>query len=195
MPAKRKSSEGAAAAPPAAKRGKALDVHSLVAEVAGAAGKGLAFDADALAELAAGAVKAATAAAKKPAAKAAKAAKAAPKAKVAAAAAAAAAAAPSSSSSSSSSASGGGVHIISSKACQAFAKRANAIKAAVSAARPGAKVEIDEQKKEGSNPDRGSFVVQSGGKTIVELRGMARPFTAMKALDIDEVAKKVIAAL
>ena len=194
MPAKRKSSEGAAAAPPAAKRGKALDVHSLVAEVAGAAGKGLAFDADALAELAAGAVKAATAAAKKPAAKAAKAAKAAPKAKVAAAA-AAAAAAPSSSSSSSSSASGGGVHIISSKACQAFAKRANAIKAAVSAARPGAKCEIDEQKKEGSNPDRGSFVVQSGGKTIVELRGMARPFTAMKALDIDEVAKKVIAAL
>ena len=191
MPAKRKSSEGAAAAPPAAKRGKALDVHSLVAEVAGAAGKGLAFDADALAELAAGAVKAATAAAKKPAAKAAKAAKAAPKAKVAA----AAAAAPSSSSSSSSSASGGGVHITSSKACQAFAKRANAIKAAVSAARPGAKVEIDEQKKEGSNPDRGSFVVQSGGKTIVELRGMARPFTAMKALDIDEVAKKVIAAL
>jgi len=65
----------------------------------------------------------------------------------------------------------------------------------VLAAKPGAKVEIDEQKKEGSNPDRGSFVVVAGGKTIVELRGMARPFGKMKDLDMDEVAKKVIAAL
>jgi len=210
MPAKRTSSSAAAApaaAAPAAKKAKssaAVDVGALVAEVAAAgAKKGIAIDASALEQLAKGAVEAfggakgaaapAKKAAKKTAAAAAPKGKAAPKAKAAPA--AAAAAASSSSSSSSSSAAAAGVSIVSSKACQAFAKRADGLKAAVAAARPGAKIVIDEQKKEGSNPDRGSFVVVAGGKTIVELRGMARPFTAMKALDMEDVAAKVIAAL
>ena len=90
---------------------------------------------------------------------------------------------------------GGGVHIISSKVCQAFAKRANGLAAAVKAAKSGAAVAIDEQKAEGRNPDRGSFVVTVAGKEVVALRGLPRPFTAMKALDMDAVAKQVVALL
>lgn len=88
--------------------------------------------------------------------------------------------------------SGSGIQITSSKACQAFAKRANQVKDIVSKARPGASITIDEQKKEGTNPDRGSFVITVGGKTVVELRSMPRPFTAMKALDMEKVAADVI---
>jgi hypothetical protein len=88
--------------------------------------------------------------------------------------------------------SGSAIQITSSKACQAFAKRANQVKDIVSKARPGASITIDEQKKEGTNPDRGSFVITVGGKTVVELRSMPRPFTAMKALDMDKVAADVI---
>jgi hypothetical protein len=91
--------------------------------------------------------------------------------------------------------SGSGVQITSSKACQAFAKRANQVKDIVSKARPGASITIDEQKKEGSNPDRGSFVITVGGKKVVELRSMPRPFTAMKALDMEKVANDVIKLL
>lgn len=90
---------------------------------------------------------------------------------------------------------GGGVHIISNKVCQAFAKRASGLAAAVKAAKPGAAVTIDEQKAEGRNPDRGSFVVTVAGKEVCALRGMPRPFTAMKALDMDAVAKQVVALL
>jgi hypothetical protein len=87
------------------------------------------------------------------------------------------------------------VVIVSSKACQAFAKRATGLSAAIKAAKPSASVTIDEQKPEGRNPDRGSFVVSVGGKEVVACRGMPRPFTAMKALDMDKVAKDVIALL
>ncbi len=87
------------------------------------------------------------------------------------------------------------MHITSNKVCQAFAKRADLLSAAVKKALPGASVTIDTQPALGRNPDRGSFVVVAAGKTIIELRAMPRPFVAMKALDIEEVAKNVLAAL
>lgn len=89
----------------------------------------------------------------------------------------------------------GEVQITSSKACKAFATRADSVKEAVLKAKAGVKVEIDEQKAEGKKPDRGSFVIVANGKIIVELRGMVRPFAQMKDLDMDVVAQKVIAAL
>jgi hypothetical protein len=87
------------------------------------------------------------------------------------------------------------VLIVSNKVCQAFDKRAQAVKAAVNKAKPSAKVVIDTRSAEGRNPDRGSFIVSVGSSTIVSLPGMARPFPAMKALDMDEVSAKVVAAL
>jgi hypothetical protein len=88
-----------------------------------------------------------------------------------------------------------GVHLTSSKACQAFGKHVDKLKEALGKLRPGVAVEVDTQPKEGKNPDRGSFVVVVNGKTVLELRAMPRPFTAMKGLDMDEVARKVLAAL
>ncbi len=85
------------------------------------------------------------------------------------------------------------VVITSSKVCQAFAKRADAIAAAVKAAKHT--VVVDAQPALGRNPDRGSFIVVVRGKTLVDLKAMPRPFTAMKALDIDAVSKSVLAAL
>jgi hypothetical protein len=87
------------------------------------------------------------------------------------------------------------VVITSSKVCQAFAKRAAGLSAAIKAAKPGASVTIDEKQAEGRKPDRGSFVVSVGGTEVVSCKSMARPFAAMKALDMDAVAKKVIALL
>ena len=87
------------------------------------------------------------------------------------------------------------MNIISSKACQAFAKRAKGLADAIKAARPGIKVMIDERPKEGKNPDRGSFVVSVGSKEVVACRGMPRPFNAMKALDMDDVASQVLQLL
>ncbi len=87
------------------------------------------------------------------------------------------------------------VHITSSKACQAFSKRATKLRDDVKKAIPSAKVEIDEKPKEGSKPDKGSFVVMVKGAAMVELRGMVRPFTKMKDLDMDEIATQVIKAL
>ena len=85
------------------------------------------------------------------------------------------------------------VVITSSKVCQAFAKRADAIAAAVKAAKHT--VVVDAQPALGRNPDRGSFILVVRGKTLVDLKAMPRPFTAMKALDIDAVSKSVLAAL
>jgi DUF917 family protein len=44
---------------------------------------------------------------------------------------------------------------------------------------------------------KGNFVVRVEGidEPIVFLEGMARPFPALKALDMEEVAKKVLEAL
>lgn len=48
---------------------------------------------------------------------------------------------------------------------------------------------------EGRKPDVGSFVIAVGDKKIVELRGMARPFSKMKALVMDDVIAQTLAAL
>ena len=87
------------------------------------------------------------------------------------------------------------VHITSSKACQAFATRAAGLAAAIAAARPGTAVTIDAQAPLGRKPDRGSFAVRVGASTVVECLNMPRPFSAMKALDMDDVAKRTIALL
>ena len=84
------------------------------------------------------------------------------------------------------------VLIISSKACQAFGKRATELSRLIREAKPGTKVVVDERKKESSKPDVGSFVVQlRGGAKVVELLHLARPFPKLKALDIPAVAKQV----
>ena len=44
-------------------------------------------------------------------------------------------------------------------------------------------------------PRKGAFVVTVGGKTVLELLDMKRPFPALKALDMDEVGKTIVAAL
>ena len=46
-------------------------------------------------------------------------------------------------------------------------------------------------------PGKGNFVVRVVGRDepIVELLAMKRPFPALKALDMDEVSNRVIAAL
>lgn len=48
-----------------------------------------------------------------------------------------------------------------------------------------------------AQPGKGNFVVRVEGveKPIVNLVGMARPFAALKALDMDEICKKVIEAI
>ena len=90
---------------------------------------------------------------------------------------------------------GGTVHITSSRVCNAFATRASALAAAVTKAVPGAQVVIDAQSALGRKPDVGSFVVSVNGVALVSLLKMPRPFTAMKALDMDDVALRVIASL
>ena len=88
------------------------------------------------------------------------------------------------------------VVIVSSKACQAFGKRATELSRLIKEAKPGAKVVVDERKKESSKPDVGSFVVQvKGGDRVVELLHLARPFPKLKALDIPAVAKEVVEKL
>jgi hypothetical protein len=41
-------------------------------------------------------------------------------------------------------------------------------------------------------PGKGNFVVRVNGEPIIELLAMARPFTALKALDMDDVSQKVL---
>ena len=87
------------------------------------------------------------------------------------------------------------VSITSSKACQAFAKRHTELEKAIKKLNPDVAVNIDVQKKISSNPDKGSFIVEVNGKKIVNLVAIPRPFTTMKALDLEKVAKDVVAAL
>ena len=49
---------------------------------------------------------------------------------------------------------------------------------------PGVTVEVNKEK-----PRKGAFVVTVGGKTVLELLDMKRPFPALKALDMEDVAK------
>ena len=53
-------------------------------------------------------------------------------------------------------------------------------------------MKINEEK-----PGKGNFVVRVSGKEepIVELLGLKRPFPALKALNMDEICEKVLAAL
>ena len=44
-------------------------------------------------------------------------------------------------------------------------------------------------------PRKGAFVVKTAKKTVVELLAMPRPFPKLKALDMDDLAAKVTAAL
>jgi len=44
-------------------------------------------------------------------------------------------------------------------------------------------------------PRKGAFVVRVGDEAIVELTDMKRPFPALKALDIDDLAQQTINAL
>lgn len=55
-----------------------------------------------------------------------------------------------------------------------------------------ARVEINKEK-----PGRGNFVVTIPGvdEPIVSLIGMKRPFPDLKALDMDEIAAKILKAL
>lgn len=82
--------------------------------------------------------------------------------------------------------------IVSIEACKqwgAFKSRATKIETAV---KSKATVEINKEK-----PGKGNFIVRVSGKAepIVELLGMSRPFSALKALDMDDVVAKVLAAL
>ena len=54
----------------------------------------------------------------------------------------------------------------------------------------GAKVSINPVK-----PGKGNFVVKTEKKTVIYLVGLARPFPKLKALDMDDLAAKVTAAL
>jgi hypothetical protein len=44
-------------------------------------------------------------------------------------------------------------------------------------------------------PGKGNFVVRVGGKKVVELLSMKRPFPPLKALDMKEVCANVLKAL
>jgi hypothetical protein len=87
------------------------------------------------------------------------------------------------------------VLIVSNKVCNAFKTRAEGLRKAVLAAKPAAKVVIDEQKALGRNPDKGTFSVAVRGVTVKACVAMARPFPAMKALDMAALAAEVIAKL
>jgi hypothetical protein len=54
---------------------------------------------------------------------------------------------------------------------------------------------IDKYTTVAINPDkpgRGNFVVRVNGEVFIELLAMPRPFTSLKALDIDQVSKDVL---
>lgn len=44
-------------------------------------------------------------------------------------------------------------------------------------------------------PGKGNFVVRVGGKVVVELLAMQRPFSPLKALNMEEVCANVLKAL
>ena len=81
------------------------------------------------------------------------------------------------------------VFVEASKECNAFKTRANKIAEAVGSK---AKVIINQEK-----PGKGNFVIRVSGidEPILELKAMKRPFPPLKALDMDEVANKVLHAL
>jgi hypothetical protein len=46
-----------------------------------------------------------------------------------------------------------------------------------------------------TKPGKGNFVVRVNGETVVELLALKRPFSSLKALDMDDVSQTVLKAL
>ncbi|KAG5190096.1 hypothetical protein JKP88DRAFT_352824 [Tribonema minus] len=76
------------------------------------------------------------------------------------------------------------------RSVQLLRKRAEHVQAAVKEARPDMKVAINPEK-----PRKGYFEIRVGATTVLSLPSMNRPFPPLKALDMDDVSKKVVAAL
>lgn len=60
----------------------------------------------------------------------------------------------------------------------------------IKAAVPGAKVVINSEK-----PRKGCFEVTANGAVVLSLTDMTRPFTKLKALDMESVAADVVKAI
>ncbi|XP_042478593.1 uncharacterized protein LOC122059690 [Macadamia integrifolia] len=74
------------------------------------------------------------------------------------------------------------------KQCQSFKKRAEQVKGGLEKGVPGIIVKVNPEK-----PRRGCFEIrEEGGEKFVSLLNMTRPFTKMKALDMDKVISDVI---
>ena len=43
-------------------------------------------------------------------------------------------------------------------------------------------------------PGKGNFVVKLGDNTIVELKGLEKPFTALKELKVEDLIEKILTA-
>ncbi|KAJ0987766.1 hypothetical protein J5N97_006122 [Dioscorea zingiberensis] len=74
------------------------------------------------------------------------------------------------------------------KQCTSFKKRALIVKEGLENGIPDITVEINPEK-----PRRGCFEIRdSGGEIFLSLQNMARPFTPMKNLEMDEVVKDIV---
>ena len=71
-----------------------------------------------------------------------------------------------------------------------FGRSAKKVIDLVVAAVPSAKISHNAEK-----PRRGAFVISVRGKAIVNLLDLPRPFSKLRDLQMEEVAKTVIAAL
>ena len=71
-----------------------------------------------------------------------------------------------------------------------FKTRSGKLEKALKAAKSDLTVSINPEK-----PRKGCFEVRVGDKAVLSLTDMARPFKALKALDIDEVAADVLKEL
>eukprot|EP00668_Euglena_longa_P045249 GGOE01060890.1.p1 GENE.GGOE01060890.1~~GGOE01060890.1.p1 ORF type:complete len:123 (-),score=39.70 GGOE01060890.1:315-683(-) len=82
------------------------------------------------------------------------------------------------------------VTIEASKECGCFKARSGKLEKIITDARTDVVVKINEQK-----PRKGCFEVTVDGTVVLSLQEMSRPFTALKALDMEEEGKKILAAL
>jgi pyruvate/2-oxoglutarate dehydrogenase complex dihydrolipoamide acyltransferase (E2) component len=84
--------------------------------------------------------------------------------------------------------------LVSIEACKswgAFKTRAAKVESALQKQRPGVvMVQVNKDR-----PGKGNFVVSVNERVLVELRGLVRPFPALKALDMDHVVKQVVEAV
>ncbi|XP_024378980.1 uncharacterized protein [Physcomitrium patens] len=77
------------------------------------------------------------------------------------------------------------------KQCNAFKIRALKVQESLKAAIPGLEVSINPEK-----PRRGCFEIRdSAGTIFISLQGMPRPFTKLKALDLDKTAADIVKKL